>query len=408
MPLMQRNDTQGVIPRGSQCLIPSYRFDCSGNITEWLVSITSSSTVELIEIELQVWRPVNNTGFCFNKVGGNIFTVSTMVQVANFTPVEQIKFQPGDVVGFRLLPNPSQVQSPVTENSRNGDRNQDQDKDDEDDQDENEKNGDGEEEEDDNDDDDDGVIILNEVNNETPNEEVWFSRIGDTMTTLERDPDFTGCALSIGSNGMLTTFTNAAPLISASVLVIEENLELPAQGVTLTTSAPHAPVTAEEGTEGVLILVSATTVPAIVIILMIIMAAVVCMCHWVKRRRKILNDNHSMPAVNDNAEQRVVAPTVYRRQTTAIQNEINAEPEVLRIALIPHGHNRAQQGNGFTEIINRENQSAAMPNEANLQRIRNEPIVMERNESYGQLETATDHDSDADYYFMYDYPNNVY
>lgn len=114
-----------------------------------------------------------------------------------------------------------------------------------------------------------------------------------------------------------------------------------------------------------------------------------------------------MPTVNDNAEQRIVPPTVYRRQTTAVQNEINAEPGVLRIALIPHGHNRAQQGNGFTEIVNREDQSTAMPNEANLQRIRNEPIIMERNESYGQLETATDHDSDADYYFMYDYPNNV-
>ena len=266
MPQMQRNDTQGVIPRGSQCLIPSYRFDCSGNITEWLVSITSSPTVELIEIELQVWRPVNNTGLCFNKVGGNIFTVSTMVQIANFTPVEQIRFQQGDVVGFRLLPSPSQVQSPVTEDSRNRDRNwEDINNDDTDgDQNENEKNGDGEEEEEEEDDDDDGgVVILNEVNNETPNEEVWFSRIGDTMMTLERDPDFSGCALSIGSNGMLTTFTNAAPLITASVLVIEENLELPAQGVTLTTSAPRAPVTAEEG---VLILVSATVVPAIVII----------------------------------------------------------------------------------------------------------------------------------------------
>ena len=269
-----------------------------------------------------------------------------------------------------------------------------------------EKNGDGEEEEEDDDDDDDGVVILNEVNNETPNEEVWFSRIGDTMMTLEGDPDFSGCALSIGSNGMLTTFTNAAPLISASVLVIEENLELSAQGVTLATSVPRAPVTAEEGTEGMLILVSATTVPTIVIILVIIIIAVVCMCHWVKRRRKIRNDNHSKPTVNDNAEQRIVAPTVYRRQTTAIQNEINAEPGLFRIALIPHGHNRAQQGNGFTEIVNREDRSTAMPNEANLQRIRNEPIIMERNESYGQLETATD--SDADYYFMYDYPNNMY
>ena len=403
MPLMQRNHTQGVIPHGSQALIPSYRFDCSGNITKWLVSITSSPlAVESSEIELQVWRPVNNTGLCFNKVGGNIFTVSAMVQVANFTPTEQIKFQPGDVVGFRLL-SPSQVQSPVTENSGKGDRNQDQDEREESSDDKREENDDDEEGDDDDDDDDDGVVILSEVNNEIPNEEVWFSRIGDTMMTLERDRDFDGCALSIGSRGTLTTFTNAAPLITASVLVIEENRQVP-QDVIVSISAPRAPVTAEEGTEGVLILVSATTVSAIIIIVVIIVA-VVCMCHWAKRRRKIINDDHSMHVVNNNAEQRAVPPTVYRRQTTGIQNEINAEPEVLRIALIPYGHNRAQQGNGSREIVStrREGRSTATPSEANLQRIRNEPIEMERNESYGKLETTTD--CDADYYFMYDYPN---
>jgi hypothetical protein len=407
---MQRNYTGGshsVIPRGSQALIPSYRFDCNGNIKEWLVSVTSSPTVELIEIELQVWRPLNKTGLCFNKVGGNIFTVSSTVQVANFIPTKQIKFQSGDVVGFRLL-NPSQVQTPITENSGTvtGDRNQDQG--DYHDDNKDKEHDDGRE----GGDDDDGVVILNEVNNVKPNEEVWFSRIGDTMTTLsERDLD--ECALSIGSNGMLTMFTNAAPLISALVLVAEENLQVP-QGVTVSTSAllELSPGTAEEGTVDVVILVSAT-VPAILILTIIVVVAVACTCHRVERRRKILNDNRSMPTVNDNAGHRTIVqvPTVYRRQTIQNQINVNVEPQVHIIALIPHGHNRAQQSNGSAELVlsfstsrELEDRSTARPSEANMHTMRNEPIVMERNESYGKLETTSTADSDADYY---DYPNHI-
>jgi hypothetical protein len=431
---MQRNYTggrQSVIPRGSQALIPSYRFDCNGNIKEWLVSVASSPTVGLIEIELQVWRPLNKTGLCFNKIGGNIFTVSSTVPVANFIPTEQIKFQSGDVVGFRLL-NPSQVQTPVTENSdkgdsrsgdsRSGDRNQDQGeredshRSDDDNKDKESGNGrdggdDDRDDDDEDDDDDDGVVILNEVDNIKQSEEVWFSRIGDTMTSLERD--FDECALSIGSNGMLTTFTNAAPLISASVLVAEENLQVP-QSVTASTSTPLelSPVTAEEGTVDVVILVSAT-VPAILIILAIIVAvAVACTCHWVKRRRKITNDNRSMPTVNDNEGHRtIIVPTVYRRQTIQNQINVNVEPQVHIIALIPHGHNRAQQSNGSAELVlsfstsrELEDRSTARPSEANMHTMRNEPIVMERNESYGKLETTSTADSDADYY---DYPNHI-
>ena len=423
MPLVERNytgDRHSVIPRGYQALIPSYRFNCSGNITEWLIGL-ASQTVESIEIELQVWRPVNNSGLCFNKVGGNIFTVLSKVQVANLMPTKQIEFQSGDVVGFRLL-NSSQAPSPTTvtegQRNRNVDRSRDEDEkegdpengtNDENDkevEDDNDDNDDDDGGNDDDDDDDDGVVILNEVNNITPNEEVWFSRIGDAMS--ERDFGGDRCALSIGSNGMLTTFTNAAPLISASVLVVEQNLQVP-QGVTVSAPAPQdlSPITVEEESSDVLILVSSTTVPAIfIVVLLSIIVAVVCTCHRAKRR------NHSMPAMNDDAEQRTVLPIVYRREivhstSTNAQNQTNVGHGVLRIApLTPHGHGRAQNGNPRSaNSTNREDQLAVRPSEVNMHRTRNEPIVMKRNESYGKLETITDISIDSEYYFMYDYPN---
>ena len=412
MPLMQRNYMGGrhsVIPRGYQALIPSYRFNCSGNITEWLVGVTSP-TVELIEIELQVWRPVNNTGLCFSKVGGNMITVSSVVQVANFTPTEQIQFQSGDVVGFRLLNRSSQIPSPVTEQQRNNNGDGSRDEDEREEDDENEENdgkeGEDGDDDDDDDDDDDGVVILNEVNNITPNEEVWFSRVGNTILGSDLDRE---CTLSIGSNGILTTFTTAAPLISASVLVTENNLQVP-QGVTVSTSVPLelSPITVEEGTGDVLILVSATTVPVILIILVSIIVAVVCTYHWVKRRNKVFSGNHSIPAWNEDAVQRIVVPTVYRREIT--QNQASVKPGALRIAIIPQttgGHNRAPQSNRSAEITSREDcdQSTVRASEVNIHtRAKNEPIVMNRNESYGKLECSIA-DSDAEYYFMYDYPN---
>ena len=408
-----------VIPRGYQALIPSYRFDCSGNITEWLVGVTSP-TVELIEIELQVWRPTvnhDNGPPCFSRVGSNIFTVSSTVQVANFTPTEQIEFQSGDVVGFRLLsPSQEPTASPtVTEHSNNrGDKNPDEDRRENEDsnfkqgRDNEEDEDEGDDEDDDDDDDDDGVVILNEINNITPNEEVWFSPVDNTV--LGRDVNSNGCALSIGSNGMLSTFTNAAPLISASVLVIDENLQVQV----IRPSMPElSPITAKDERH-VLILVSATSAPAILIVLVSIIIAVICTYCLVRRRRnKVLNHNHSMPALNheDAAGQRTVVATVYRRAITQ-NTTLNVEPGAVRIALIPHTtarhNNRAQQANRSAEIT-REDQSIARASEINnimaLNGSKNKPIIMRRNESYGKLETIADSTSDAEYYFMYDYPN---
>ena len=99
------------IPEQHQVLIPSYRFTCCGNITEWGVDVAPAGNNHdrVYNLDLQVWRPsptVRTTG-CYSLVGNNRFTsVSLANQVAIVTPLpprqEQIEFQPGDVLGFNL------------------------------------------------------------------------------------------------------------------------------------------------------------------------------------------------------------------------------------------------------------------------------------------------------------------
>ena len=97
------------IPELHQAIIPSYRFTCYGNITEWGVDILPAGGMHdgFYNLDLQVWRPsptVQTTG-CYSLVGINRFTsVPLPNQVAEVTPLpqEQIEFQPGDVLGFNL------------------------------------------------------------------------------------------------------------------------------------------------------------------------------------------------------------------------------------------------------------------------------------------------------------------
>ena len=96
-----------VIPHQHQAIIPSYRFDCCGNITEWGVDVHpgGGNDDRRYTLDLQVWRPgltVETTG-CYSLVGNNRFTsVSLSSRVAMVTPLpqERIQFQPGDVIGF--------------------------------------------------------------------------------------------------------------------------------------------------------------------------------------------------------------------------------------------------------------------------------------------------------------------
>ena len=389
---------RSVIARGYQALVPSYKFNCNGNITQWLVGVTSSLADNQIEMELQVWRPVSNNGrgACFTKVGSNLFTVSPTVQVANYTPSEQIEFRSGDVLGFRLL---SPSQAPVTEQGNNREDNREGDDDrsasfdgdrlfDGDDDD----NGDDSGGESRDDDDSEGVVILNEVDNTMPEEEVWFSRIADTL--LDRDSD--GCGLSIGYNGILNSFTNAAPLISASVLVVDD-----IQGMTFSSSTQEfSPITAEEERDKVLITASATTASALLLIVTVIIVVGTCTYCLVKRRRKHINDNHSMPGLGGVPQS--VNPTVYRRDVAHVTGN---SPLATRVPLVPQ---RAVLDNGNVRSNRSERTNATHDAMVSGSRVitkqqNDKPIVMYRNESYGKLTTIAD--CDAEYYFMYDYPD---
>ena len=156
---------------GHQAIIPTYKFECNemcGHITEWGVDVQPGGDPHnnRYTLDLQVWRPsptvddATGTG-CYSLVGSNRFTSIPLANdVAKVTPSPQdyIQFQPGDVLGFYV------------ERGKE---------------------------------DDNGVNILRSFNNL-----VWHAKI-ESPTSRNG-----GCPYSVGSNGVLSTSTRAAPVIS--------------------------------------------------------------------------------------------------------------------------------------------------------------------------------------------------
>ena len=162
------------IYRYHQAIIPSYNFNCCGNITEWAVDVHPGGrgANDRYNLDLQVWRPsptVNDslgTGQ-YSLVGNNSFTsISLRNLVARVTPSPQdyIQFQPGDVLGFYV------------EEARESD---------------------------------DGVVVLTNPSSFT-SEIVWYASIDQAMAPLLNRY----CPISVGVNGVLNTLTQAAPVIS--------------------------------------------------------------------------------------------------------------------------------------------------------------------------------------------------
>lgn len=160
-----------------QAIIPSYRFSCYGNITEWGVDLNPAEIEANFDFELQVWRPsptVNETG-CYSLVD-NFIVRSTSIpplpeseHVARVTPLpqDQLQFQPGDVLGFY-------VESHGTTTDENN-----------------------------------GVVLLN--NASYTSELAWHARI--TALTSQSG----SCPYPVGTSGVLNILTRAAPVISISV-----------------------------------------------------------------------------------------------------------------------------------------------------------------------------------------------
>ena len=166
----------GTIQHQHQAIIPSYRFNCYGNITEWGVNVyrANNGDQHMYILDLQVWRPsptVHTTSY-YSLVGNNRFT-SVLLDggVARVTPLPQtrIQFQPGDVLGFY-------VESTRVNNAASR-----------------------------------GVVLLNDrtVRGDRGfrTEEVWYAN------TAHYRPNY---PYIVGPHGILNTFTNAAPVISVS------------------------------------------------------------------------------------------------------------------------------------------------------------------------------------------------
>lgn len=160
------------IPHRHQAIIPSYRLDCCGNITEWAVDFSPDLPNSNYLFILQVWRPNSPTSSgssgCYSLVDD--YSVSSLhyhiVQI--WPPVKhQLQFQPEDVLGFYV-----ESHGGMSDN-------------------------------------DNGVVLVS--NNQYTSELVWHARV----TALTSSSG--SCPYPVGSNGVLATSTHAAPLISISI-----------------------------------------------------------------------------------------------------------------------------------------------------------------------------------------------
>jgi hypothetical protein len=167
-----------------QAIIPSYKFNCCGNITQLGVDLNPDrdGVNQTFNFILQVWRPwpsptlkaecyslVNDHSITSTSIGPN----SQTGQVANVThlPHNQLQFEPGDVLGFYV-----ESHGPNSSN------------------------------------DDNGVVVLNDSSHTS--ELVWHGRI--TARTSQSG----SCPYRVGTSGVLNTSTHAAPVISISAVMV--------------------------------------------------------------------------------------------------------------------------------------------------------------------------------------------
>ena len=162
-----------------QAIIPSYKFNCCGNITEWGVDLNPDGTNAKFDFILQVWRPssIVNISGCYSLVDDFISREITVEdnpaneRVARVTPSpqNQLQFQIGDVLGFYVESSGARSDS------------------------------------------DNGVVVLNDHNHTS--ELVWHASVN-----IPVQPSQTGsCPYPVGTNGVLNTSTHAAPVISISM-----------------------------------------------------------------------------------------------------------------------------------------------------------------------------------------------
>ena len=159
-----------------QAIIPSYRFDCCGEITEWRADVEQGGNGDdmMYTLDFQVWRPAANVSItgCYSMVGFNRFTSiplsdSVTDALSPMLPEQRIQVQPGDVLGFYV------------ENARDRP-------------------------------DDRGVVLARDgsVQGEYETEEVWYADVNSLVFVNLM------CQMSVGPGRGLSSSTNAAPVIS--------------------------------------------------------------------------------------------------------------------------------------------------------------------------------------------------
>ena len=164
-----------------QAIIPSYKFNCCGNITEWGVDLNPDNGGGTFNFILQIWRPdsaATDTSGCHSLVDDySSKSISlqndaiNMGKIARVTPSlqDQLQFQKGDVLGFYV-----------------------------------ESNGAGS-------DYDNGVVTLNDSNHTS--ELVWHASVNISAQASQSG----SCPYPVGTNGVLRSSTHAAPVISIAM-----------------------------------------------------------------------------------------------------------------------------------------------------------------------------------------------
>ena len=173
----EHEDNNDRLYRHYQAIVPTYKLNlsCCGNIIEWGLDVFEDQIRYILD--LQVWRPSptvdDSTGTgCYSLVGSNRFNISLSEEVVQVTPSPQdyIQFQPGDVLGFYV--EEAKNTSFLTP----------------------------------------GVVLRTSPSYLT-SEIVWFASLNHEAAT-SRNGD---CPYSVGSSGVLSNSTRAAPVISVSI-----------------------------------------------------------------------------------------------------------------------------------------------------------------------------------------------
>ena len=147
-----------------QAIIPSYEFECCGEITGWGVDVEPGGNRDNMEytLDLQVWRPSPSSSSEYYLVGNNRFSAISLsgnVAVVTPSPQDYIQFRPGDVLGVY-------VEEARDDNNR-------------------------------------GVVVL--ADNSFTSDLVWQASVASQAM---------GCPISVGSSGELNTMLRGAPVIS--------------------------------------------------------------------------------------------------------------------------------------------------------------------------------------------------